>query len=191
VIHPLMVGTINVVSGTGDTQKQIDKRGKAEQKKWVAEGVEAKEDLERTRFVKRNTDGSRTHTVQMGTTTEHVDVLAFAPAPTRIRAGDSVKFVNNSLAPHTATMVGEQPPITDPLSPQAETAIPGPSPQTLNATALFNTGLLPPKAPGPPDGKPPPKAVRSYTWVVPDKGTYPYYCVLHTQSGMGTEIRAS
>jgi plastocyanin len=192
VIHPNMVGQVNVVRrGEPDTQAEITRRGKSEQRKWVAEGIKAKRKLERDAdYSRRNADGSRTWSIQMGTTTEHTDVLAFARTPKRIRAGDSVKFVNSSLAPHTATYVGEQQPITDPLSEQATNPAPGPSPQTLNQTDLFNTGELPPNAPGGPAGRPPPKSARSYTWVVPEEGTYPYYCILHTLSGMGGEIRA-
>jgi plastocyanin len=32
--------------------------------------------------------------------------------------------------------------------------------------------------------------VRSFTIVVPEAGKFPYYCILHTLSGMGGEIRA-
>jgi plastocyanin len=192
VIHPNMIGTVNVVNrGRTDTQAKITKAGASQQKKWVAEGIEAKRRLIRdSGYVRRNADGTRTYSVQMGATTEHTDILAFARTPKKIRAGDSVKFVNSSLAPHTSTSVGEQQPITDPLSPQARMPAPGPSPQALNRTDIFNTGELPPKAPGP-DGRPPPKAARSYVWVVPEEGRYPYYCILHTLSGMGGEIRAT
>lgn len=101
-----------------------------------------------------------------------------------------MKFVNNSQAPDTATFPGKQPPIVDPTSPQTEETIPGPSPQTLNTSDLFNSGLLPPNVPQGPDSPPPPKAVRSFTFVVPEKGKYEYYCILHTLSGMGGLIRA-
>jgi plastocyanin len=194
VIHPNMVGQVNVVdSGKTGTPKQVTKRGAAEQKLWVAEGVAAKAKLvKRAGVSTKNSDGTRTFAVQMGATTDHTDILAFARTPKKIKAGDSVKFVNNSFAPHTGTFAGEQPAITDPLSPQVEEAIPGPSPQTLNTTDLFNTGLLPPNVPaGPPGTPPPPKAARSFTFVVPEKGKYEYYCILHTLSGMGGVIRAT
>jgi plastocyanin len=191
VIHPNMVGQVNVVdSGRTDSAKAVKAAGAAQAKKWVKEGIAAHKKLVKT--ANRSTkgaDGTRTWAIQMGATTKHTDVLAFAPTPKRIKAGDSIKFVNNSGAPHTGTFAGEQPPITNPVGPQTDNPSPGPSPQTLNTTDLFNTGLLPPKVPSEPGGAPPPKAARSYTYKVPDKGTYPYYCILHTLSGMAGELR--
>lgn len=60
--------------------------------------------------------------------------------------------------------------------------------RTLKATDLFNSGLLPPNAPDSPGGSPPPAAVRSFTFVVPAAGNYPYYCILHAPSGMSAGI---
>jgi plastocyanin len=125
----------------------------------------------------------------MGTTTKHTDILAFSPSPTRVVAGDQVQFVNNSGAPHTATFSGTQPQIDNPLDPREGEAIPGPSPQTLNTTDLFNSGELPPNV-GEPGGSPPPLAVRSFTYVVPAAGNYPYYCILHVAEGMSATILA-
>lgn len=192
VIHPKMIGEVDVVdSGTTDSAQAVKARGTKQAKKWVKEGIAAHEALvKRANRSVKNADGTRTWAIQMGTTTEHTDVLAFAPTPKRIKAGDSIKFVNNSQAPHTGTFAGEQQPITNPIGPQTDNPAPGPSPQTLNSTDLFNTGLLPPKVATEPGGSPPPKAVRSYTYKVPKKGNYPYYCILHTLSGMGGTIRA-
>ena len=74
------------------------------------------------------------------------------------------------------------------IAPAATAQIPGPSPQTLNATGLFNSRLLPPDVPDSPGGSPPPAAVRSFTFVVPAAGNYPYYCILHATSGMSAAI---
>jgi plastocyanin len=192
VIHPGMVGQVNVVdSGKTDSAKAVKAAGVKQAKKWSKEGIAAHKKLVKNanRSVKHS-DGTRTWAIQMGTTTEHTDVLAFAPTPKSIKAGDSIKFVNNSRAPHTGTFAGEQEPITNPVGPQTDNPSPGPSPQTLNSTDLFNTGLVPPNAASEPGGSPPPKAVRSYTYEVPEKGKYPYYCILHTLSGMAGEIRA-
>ncbi|HEX4528138.1 MAG TPA: hypothetical protein VIA11_01895, partial [Acidimicrobiia bacterium] len=44
--------------------------------------------------------------VKLGASTAHTDVLAFAPTPKNVKAGDHVTFVNNSSAPHTASFGG-------------------------------------------------------------------------------------
>ena len=97
-------------------------------------------------------------------------------------------FVNNSGAPHTASFAGRQQLPQDPTSPQVAAPAPGPSPQTLNATDLFNTGLLPPNAP---PGSGPPEPARSFTFVVPTAGTYSYVCILHAPSSMAGSIKVA
>src|SRR3954451_7945888 len=168
VIHPGMVGQVNVVDrGKTDSAKAVKAAGAKQAKKWSKEGIAAHKKLvKNANRSTKNSDGTRTWAIQMGTTKEHTDVLAFAPTPKSIKAGDSIKFVNNSRAPHTGTSAGEQEPITDPVGPQTDDPSPGPSPQTLNTTDLFNTGLVPPNAASEPGGSPPPKAVRSYTYKV-------------------------
>lgn len=85
VIHPTMVGTVEVVtSGSVQSAAQATATGKAEQVKWIAEGRKAKAKLriEATRNKPVTaSDGTRTWQVQMGTTTAHTDILAFAPTP--------------------------------------------------------------------------------------------------------------
>lgn len=190
VIHPNMIGTVKVVEGTEkvDTPATAKSRALEEGRRWVAEGRAAARKLAAAKPKSTKAgDGSVTWDVEMGTTTEHTDILAFAPAPAKVKAGDNVRFVNNSQAPHTGTFSGRQEAITDPLAPETSTAIPGPSPQTLNSTDLFNTGELPPNAGNPP----PPIEARSYTYLVPTAGTYDYYCILHVASGMASQIRAT
>ena len=184
VIHPQMMGTVKVVAkGTSaDTQAAVQSRGDSEMKQWIAEGEAAKKTLTSATPVKTaNADGSTTWTIEMGTSTAHTDVLAYAPVPANIKAKDKVVFVNNSGAPHTATFAGKQTIPQDPESPEAQNPKPGPSPQTLNATDLFNTGTLPPNAP---PGAGPPLSARSYTFTVPTAGTYSYVCIYHVPSGM-------
>jgi len=194
VIHPGMIGTIDVVaSGATTSVSAATAAAKAEEAKWLAEGRAAKAKLvAKAKAAKptKGSDGAREWTVQMGTTTAHTDVLAFAPTPRKVRAGDSVTFVNNSGAPHTATFNGKSAsPISNPLDPRVEEAIPGPSPQTLTVDGLFNTGQLPPNASAP-GGTPPPEAARSFTFVVSAGGTYEYFCALHVSSGMAGTITA-
>jgi plastocyanin len=191
VIHPNMVGTVNVVrpGASIDSAASVTARGKKELARWTAEGVVAKEKLTARSTSTKNRDGTTTYDIDMGTTTAHTDVLAFSPTPRRIKAGDRVRFVNNSGAPHTATFSPPNQGISDPLDPRTDTQIPGPSPQTLTTGALFNTGELPPELVGP-GATPPPETARSYVYTVPVSGKYVYYCILHTTSGMGGVINA-
>jgi len=135
-----------------------------------------------------NRDRSTTWKVEMGATTAHTDILAFAPVPAAVKKGDKVTFVNNSMAPHTASFFNETPPIMNPEDPAAQKAAPGPSPQKLSSKGLYNTGLLPPDAP---PGAGPPEAARSFTFSVPTAGEYQYICIFHAPSGMAGAIKAS
>ena len=191
VIHPQMIGTVEVVAkgAKADTQADVQSRGDSELKQWISEGEAAKKTFTSTPPAKTaNSDGTTTWTIEMGTSTPHTDILAFAPVPATIKAGDKVVFVNNSGAPHTASFAGKQSVPQDPESTQAQTPAPGPSPQTLNATDFFNTGTVPPNAP---PGSAPPLAARSFTFTVPTNGTYSYVCIYHVGSGMAGTINVS
>jgi plastocyanin len=186
VLHPDMVGTLQVTSGTQDSQEKITKAGNAETTKYLAEGEAAKRKLLAAKPKQtKNSDGSTTYNVELGASTAHTDVLAFAPTPKNVKVGDHVTFVNNSLAPHTASFGGPLVP-TVPIAPNVMSAVPGPSPQTLAQGVYLNTGWLPPKT-----KKGPALAARSYTYDVPAPGKYTYVCVLHLPSGMAGEIDAT
>jgi plastocyanin len=186
VLHPNMVGTLQVTSVAQDTQQKITKAGKAETKKYLAEGEAAKRKLLAAKPKQtENSDGSTTFDVEMGASTAHTDVLAFAPSPRSAKSGDHVTFVNNSSAPHTASFGGQLVP-TVPIAPNVMSAVPGASPQPLAQGVYLNTGWLPPKTP-----QGPPLAARSYTYDVPAPGKYLYVCVLHLPSGMAAEIDAT
>jgi len=187
VIHPQMVGTI-VVADSGETAAAVKTRGDQEQGQWLAEGNEAYQKLMAAPSAStKNRDGSTTWKVEMGTTTAHTDILAFAPVPAAVKKGDRVTFVNNSMAPHTASFFNETPPIMNPEDPAVGKAAPGPSPQKLSSKGLYNTGLLPPNAP---PGSGPPEAARSFTFSVPTAGEYQYICIYHAPSGMAGMIKA-
>jgi plastocyanin len=190
VIHPQMVGTITVDAGNaGEAAAAVTSRGDQEKGQWLAEGNEAYNKLMAAAPAStKNKDGSTTWKVEMGSATAHTDILAFAPVPASVKKGDTVTFVNNSTAPHTASFFNKQPPIMDPTDPAVGKPAPGPSPQKLNATDLFNTGVLPPNAP---PGAGPPEAVRSFTFSVPTAGDYQYICIYHSPSGMAGVIKAS
>lgn len=192
VIHPQMVGTVNVASADAevDDPASVAAERAADVAEFLAEGQAAKADLlAQEPATSKNADGSTTWTVEMGASTPHTDVLAFAPTPANAKAGDTVTFLNSSSAPHTATFFGEgAEPIVDPTDPRVDPPAPGPSPQELSSVGFFNTGLLPPDAP---PGAGPPEAVRSFSFVVPKAGTYGYVCLLHAPSGMVGTILVS
>jgi plastocyanin len=185
VLHPNMVGTLQVTADTQDSQQKITKTGNQEKAKYLKEGLAAKKKLTSAApKATKNADGSTTYSVEMGASTAHTDVLAFAPSPRNVKAGDHVTFVNNSSAPHTASFGGSLVP-TIPIVPDVQNAAPGPSPQTLVQGVYLNTGWLPPKT-----KQGPTLAARSYTYDVPTPGQYKYVCVLHLASGMAAEIDA-
>jgi plastocyanin len=190
VIHPQMAGRITVVAGDGgQSAAAVTTRGNQEKGQWLAEGSEALEKYRATPPVRtKNRDGTTTWKVEMGTTTPHTDIFAFSPVPAEVKKGDTVTFVNNSMAPHTASFFNQQPPITNPEDPAAQKPAPGRSPQRLNGIDLFNTGTLPPNAP---PGSGPPEAARSFTFTVPAAGSYAYVCIYHAPSGMAGAITAS
>jgi plastocyanin len=190
VIHPQMVGSITVAAGdAGETAAAVATRGEGEKGQWLAEGNEAFGKYQAAAPVKtKNRDGTTTWKLEMGTSTAHTDILAFAPIPAEVKKGDKVTFVNNSGAPHTASFFNQHPPILNPEDPAVGKPAPGPSPQKLNMKDMFNTGVLPPNAP-PAAG--PPEAARSFTFSVPTAGSYQYICIYHAPSGMAGEIKAS
>jgi plastocyanin len=190
VIHPQMAGSIVVAAGdAGETAAAVTTRGDQEKGQWLAEGNDAYNKLMSAAPAQtKNRDGSTTWKIEMGSSTPHTDILAFAPVPAAVKHGDKVTFVNNSMAPHTGTFFNQTAPITNPEDPAAQKAAPGPSPQKLNSKDLFNTGLLPPNAP---PGSGPPEAARSFTFSVPTAGDYQYICIFHAPSGMAGMVKAS
>jgi plastocyanin len=190
VIHPLMTGTVTVVADAtkADSQVAITARGVKEEAGWLTDGRAAKKRLTETpaKSVK-NSDGTTTWTILMGTTTEHADVLAFQPATPEAKAGDKIVFLNDSAAPHTATFPGSKPAPQNPEAPEVMKAS-GKSPLTLNATAYLNTGWLPPNVP---PGAGPPEAARTFTFLAKTAGTYSYICALHVPSGMAGAVKVA
>lgn len=182
VLHPRMTGTVNVVEegARTDTQADVDSRARSELARWVEEGRAARRALDRSSpGIEEGPDGATTWRIAMGTASEHTDVLAFSPAQAEVRPGDRVVFVNDGGRPHTATFAGRRPLPPDPAAPQLTAPVPGPSPQALNATDLFGTGIL---APGP---------TGTFTFVVPTAGTYSYVCVIHRAGGMAGSVKVA
>jgi plastocyanin len=189
VIHPTMTGTVTVVAEgeTADSPEDVRARGDDEMAQWLEEGRAAKAELlAKPLASEANDDGSTTWFVEMGATTLHTDILAFQPVEATIAAGDSVVFVNNSGAPHTASFP-EGNPVSPPGTPGEELAVPGPSPLTLTPGEYLSTGFVPPDAP---PGGGPPLEVRQFTVVIPEAGSFGYICLLHVPSGMQGVVTA-
>ncbi len=101
VIHPGMRGTVTVVAAGGQAESQADvtRRGEEELNRWLTEGRAAKKKLTDAAPKRQaNPDGTTAWTVEMGVTTAHTDILAFAPTDAAMKAKDTVTFVNNSGA---------------------------------------------------------------------------------------------
>lgn len=181
VIHPGMVGKIKVIASGAESQADITTRGNTEQAEWLAEGRAAKKTFEAAKpKTEPNKSGGVTHFVEMGTTTKHTDILAFAPLNMDVGPKDDVEFIDNSQAPHTATFAGKQelPSLSSPdFTKQVAKVVPGPSPQALNLTDYFNTGQLLPNV-----GLP--VKLRSFQFTIGQQGQYGYVCLLHVSSGM-------
>ena len=113
--------------------RRSPRRATPETKKYLAEGEAAKKKLLAAKPKEtKSSDGSTTYSVEMGASTAHTDVLAFAPTPRKVKSGDHVTFVNNSTAPHTASFGGTLVPVV-PTAPTVVDPVPGPSPQTPRA----------------------------------------------------------
>jgi plastocyanin len=190
VIHPQMVGEVEVVASGGDSPKEVADRAADEGADWLTEGRAAKKVWEAKAPPKtKNDDGTTTWDIEMGTSTAHTDILAFHPTPLDLKAGDTIRFVNNSAAPHTGSFFGQgAEPITNPTDPRVDAPAPGRSPQKLSSRGFFNTGLLPPDVP---PGQGPPEEARSFEFQVPDAGDYAYVCILHAASGMTGVVNVS
>jgi plastocyanin len=189
VIHPTMIGTVHVVASGdfGDSAKTVSDRRDRELTSWLEEGRAAKRRLIDTGPRSSTVGGVTTWIVQMGAATVHTAVRAFAPIPVRIKPGDRVTFVNHSDTAHTASFA--QPSSLLPSDPDnARAAVPGPSPQTLRKTGYFSTGWVPGKQP---NGMSLSLARRSYTFIVPSAGSYPFVCLIHRASRMEGTIEAA
>src|SRR5207248_10569410 len=122
VIHPQMVGTIVVAAGdAGEAAAAVTSRGDQEKGQWLAEGNEAFQKMMSAAPAQtKNKDGSSTWTAEMGASTPHTDILAYAPVPAAAKPGDKVTFVNNSMAPHTPSFFNQTQPTQTPEAPAAK-----------------------------------------------------------------------
>src|SRR5437870_5150968 len=88
VIHPQILGTIDVVApgGTTDTAADVDAWGGQKKGQWLTEGGAALQKLRSAAAAStKNRDGTTTWKVDMGASTPHTDIVAFAPMPASVR----------------------------------------------------------------------------------------------------------
>jgi plastocyanin len=176
IIHPGMNGRI-VVNPTGqsaDTQATVDARRRDEVNSTLA-GTGVSTIM--TNAGELPAEGV-TAGLAMGAGTDQVDVQRFFPPRVTIHAGDSLTWINRSLAPHTVTfLAGQTPPSVVDVQPQPN----GPPRFQLNPTMLQPAG-----DPTDYDGstflnsgftEPGPNGTFTVTFSQP--GTYDYLCLLH------------
>ena len=178
VLHPRMAGTIvvNDVDTQVPERKSIAAAAEHELSTALREAHAAKQTMTRGPSAPTtSSDGGRSFTVEMGTSTAKTEVLAFAPASLAVAPGDRVTFVNNSFSEHTASFGDDLVP-RDRNSPRAREPSPGPSPQPLVSDFFLSTGAIP-GAVGDVD-------TRSYTFVAAAPGSYGFVCIFHQGRGM-------
>lgn len=196
VIHPLMTGTVTVAAAAEEVPSQsvIDAQGEEEFQTYVAEGQAAADTLEATST--DNPDGTKAWTMPMGITTEHTDILAFIPDSLAIGVGDTVTFMNDSEAPHTATFtsgadapafIQPQPQDAGPpilaINPDVAAGVPATEPPVeYNGSGYVNSGIL---------GPAPEFQTNLWTAKFTAAGTFQYVCVLHIPNGMVGTVTVS
>lgn len=173
LIHPFMTGTVNVVDdGTVDTQDEVDARAGSAYTdalaglKALAAGAAAKEIS-----VEAKADGTKRYTVAVAPANLDGVVMQYFPASININEGDSVRFVNDTPVPHTATFGPPPNVIPDPEDP----AIHDPSTpaDTYDGTGFWNSGVI---------------GVdwdngTSFEMTFSKAGSFEYYCLLHEPQG--------
>ena len=183
-IHVNMGAHINVVdSGTADTQAGVDGEIQSEYATALA-GLKALEGQQPTAAtMAKNADGTSTYTVETGAYNPDGDLVQFFPAAVNIASGDTVKWVSNSVTPHTITF--------NPDSFQGDPLHDGPSGgTTFDGTGLVNSGII-----NQPSNFYPPSVFTSqgasYQLTFTKAGSYQYICLLHAGEGMVGTVNVS
>lgn len=183
-IHANMGAHINVVdSGTADTQTAVDGTIQSEYAAALA-GLKTLEGQQPTAATaSNNADGSKTYTVQTGAYNPDGDLVQFFPAAVNISAGDTVKWMANSVTPHTITF--------NPDSFEGDPLHAGPSGgPSFDGTGLVNSGII-----NQPSNFYPPSVFTSqgasFQMKFTKAGSYQYICLLHAEVGMVAKVNVS
>jgi plastocyanin len=173
IIHPFMTGTVEVLdpgdpgSARVDNQASLDARGAADENSAIIEGQQNDAAIRvRIPGAIAKPGGSREFAVILGGETRNTQQNIMYPSTLTVRPGDSVRFINETPVPHSATF-GQLPP-GDPFA----------APATANsdpANGVVHTGLF--TASGDPPALTPESKVVSFS----KPGSYDYYCLLHPE----------
>jgi plastocyanin len=210
LIHPGMTGSVTLVSDRLPASRLDTVEARADAQ-FVADtagalGVEQRDTL---KTVALNADG-RTHTttVVAGTATQYVEVVEMLPGTIKIKPGDTINWVTNTIKdPHTITFPeGSGSNGVDPLDPVCEGAVdkpvagldptlcgnralfevhvnPQPQPQQQGVTSITSsnsvgTSGIIGNSPGIPN---------HFSFSFPNAGTFQYQCRIHDNM-VGTVI---
>lgn len=173
LIHPFMTGTVTVVDGgTVDTQEAIDSRGGAAYTDALA-GLKAlaAEAGAKEVAVEGKPDGTKRYTVTVAPANLDGVVMQYFPATLNINEGDTIRWVNDTPVPHTATFGPPPNVIPDPEDPAIHD--PATPAETYDGTGFWNSGVI---------------GVdwdngTSFEMTFSKAGSYQYYCLLHEPQG--------
>jgi plastocyanin len=176
IIHPGMEGkvVVNAEGRSADTQSAVDARSRDEVNSLLAgDGISSIMSNVGELPAEGVTAG-----LAMGAGTAQVDVQRFFPPRVTIHAGDSLTWINKSLAPHTVTflagqaqpdVVNVQPQPAGPPQFQLNPTMfnPAGDPSAYDGSSYLNSGFTEPG----PNG--------TYTVTFTQPGSYDYLCLLH------------
>lgn len=183
IIHPFMTGTVTVLdpddpeADSADTQESADARGDLEEAPALAEGQQ-NDAAVRARVPAAVTQpgGTKEYSVILGGETRDTQQNIMYPASLSLTAGDTIRFINETPIPHSATF-GEMPPGDPFAAPPTENTDPG--------NGVVHTGLF--TATGEPPATTPDSRVITFS----KPGTYDFYCLLHPEMQGSVTVAAA
>ena len=175
-IHTNMHGSITVVdSGATDSQATVDSEIQTQYAAGLASLKALQAQQPTTATSSTNANGTKTYTITNGADNENGDIVEFIPAAVNITAGDTVKWVADTITPHTVTFNPDQFQ-GDPLH------TPGTTNTTFDGTGLANSGIIAPA--DDPLSSAFTSSGTSFALTFTKAGTYQYICLLHADEGM-------
>lgn len=173
VIHPLMVGTVNVVEEGGETPEAITARGDEEYATALAALQALDEEIEdREQVITPKDNGGSTYEITVGGDTLDGAINKYYPSSQTITTEDTVLWRAVEFTPHSITF-GPFAPQGDPV--EAPAIIP--ENNAWDGTGTVHSGMLGTDWPG----------GTSFALTFTQPGTYEYRCALHDYLGqLGT-----